>query len=685
MLECNAGSDLVLSTARSGHMDSRCVGLEQEEVVWSVGIEPSVTGHMEIGADVVPLPLGSEDFGFSQPIDRSEVVNVEFNSNNTRGSCHPVISNITQGSCHPVISNNTQGSCHPAISHITQGSCHPGQSKLLKLHEAVKKSGKSNIAGVRIPLESRWNSDYLARELVDYQDKEVAELCRFGWPISIVANATFKERAFPRNWRSALEYAEQLDRYVEEELQAGTLLGPFEANPFSAQAVVSPLSTAEKRDSNERRVIMDLSFPHGDSVNDKIPRDQYLGQEMILKYPGVDALVELVKKKGPGCALVKVDLRRAYKQIFTDPSDWNFLGLRWQGKLLFDRTMPMGLRSAAMCCQRITNAFKFMVEKQGFDLVSYLDDMVSAETWALADKCLSTIQKVVRDSGAEEAEAKTVHPTCVMLFLGILFNTISLTLEISQDRLVEIQGLLEKWLKKSHVTRKEVEVMVGKLAFVASVVRPGRLFVSRLLEFMRGMPQVGKFVVTDEFRKDLLWWQKFLPHYNGVSMMALESWSRPDEIFATDACLIGCGGWYCEKQEYFHAEFPAFIANMELSINALELLTIVVAAKVWGRYWRGRRIVVHCDNEVSVTVMNTGRAHNTFLQSCLRELEFAAAKGEFEIRGNHIPGIENRIPDALSRWQDGAYYREQFRAQVRGLDVREMFVYEGLFEFVHDW
>ena len=192
-------------------------------------------------------------------------------------------------------------------------------------------------------------------------------------------------------------------------------------------------------------------------------------------------------------------------------------------------------------------------------------------------------------------------------------------------------------------------------------------------------------MVTEEFQKDLLWWKVFLPYYNGVSMMALEEWSLPDSVFASDACLTGCGGWCCERQEFFHAQFPEPILRMNLSINALELLTVVVAAKVWGRYWKGRRIVVHCDNEVSVSVINTGRSHNSFLQSCLRELEFMAARHEFEIRGNHIPGIENRIPDALSRWHLGEQHKQQFKSQVLGLEVRQIFVYEGLFEFLHDW
>ena len=94
---------------------------------------------------------------------------------------------------------------------------------------------------------------------------------------------------------------------------------------------------------------------------------------------------------------------------------------------------------------------------------------------------------------------------------------------------------------------------------------------------------------------------------------------------------------------------------------------------------------MHCDNEVAVTVINTGRSHNNFLLSCLREIELLAARHEFEIRGNHIPGVENRISDALSRWDIDPKFEQVFRDQVKDLEPKECFVYDGLFEFLADW
>ena len=71
---------------------------------------------------------------------------------------------------------------------------------------------------------------------------------------------------------------------------------------------------------------MDLSYPQSKSVNDGIPKGQYLGEEFILVYPSVDELMKLIKIAGPGCMLYKRDLKHAYRQIPIDTRDLHFPG-----------------------------------------------------------------------------------------------------------------------------------------------------------------------------------------------------------------------------------------------------------------------------------------------------------------------------------------------------------------------
>ncbi len=48
----------------------------------------------------------------------------------------------------------------------------------------------------------------------------------------------------------------------------------------------------------------------------------------------------------------------------------------------------MGLHSAALICQRLTNAVTYIYNKQGWSVVNYLDDFGGAEVWEKAEEAL---------------------------------------------------------------------------------------------------------------------------------------------------------------------------------------------------------------------------------------------------------------------------------------------------------
>ena len=103
--------------------------------------------------------------------------------------------------------------------------------------------------------------------------------------------------------------------YFNKEIANNAVLGPFLNNPFTNDAYWSPLNTQDKKDGTEKRIIVNMSFPKGNSINDGIRKDCYLDKQISLKYPTVDKLVEIVKRKGKGCMLFKQDLCRFYRQI----------------------------------------------------------------------------------------------------------------------------------------------------------------------------------------------------------------------------------------------------------------------------------------------------------------------------------------------------------------------------------
>ena len=65
------------------------------------------------------------------------------------------------------------------------------------------------------------------------------------------------------------------------------------------QAKFLPLDAIPKKQTDELRIIMNLSYPHDESVvNAGVSKDMYLGEEVNLVYPNLDDLVEIIRKKG---------------------------------------------------------------------------------------------------------------------------------------------------------------------------------------------------------------------------------------------------------------------------------------------------------------------------------------------------------------------------------------------------
>jgi hypothetical protein len=153
-------------------------------------------------------------------------------------------------------------------------------------------------------------------------------------------------------------------------------------------------------------------------------------------------------------------------------------------------------------------------------------------------------------------------------------------------------------------------------------------------------------------------------------MMMKEEWSKPDGIFTSDACLSGCGGMF--KEQFFHVEFPHSILDEHLHINALEMLAVIACLKMWSTKFKGKRILIKCDNQVTVYVINTGKSRNFCLQCCLREICFLAAVHEFEIRAVHIAGIDNCLADMLSRWHLDIIYAKNFFESTNNMHLEEI-------------
>ena len=236
----------------------------------------------------------------------------------------------------------------------------------------VRETGVSNHKSAKIEVNNEWNLDKLEEWLVDYHDKEVVEYLKYGWPLN--ATQTEINNSIPANQSGVQSNPEQVCRYLQEEISRGSIIGPFTTNSFGKEARFSPLDTRPKKDSDELRIILNLSYLFkGGSVNSSINKEVFDGKtEINLKYPSVDDLARIVRNKsGNGKHKVRIfkrDLLKAYKQLWMSPESIHLLGYWFEELLYFDVTLSIGSRSAAYCCQRTTYAVTHIYGKHGLKI-----------------------------------------------------------------------------------------------------------------------------------------------------------------------------------------------------------------------------------------------------------------------------------------------------------------------------
>ena len=121
-------------------------------------------------------------------------------------------------------------------------------------------------------------------------------------------------------------------------------------------------------------MIVDLSWPLGQSVNSCVTPNYFDNIEFKLKYPIIDLLVETINAIGHNALLYKIDLERAFRNLRIDPFDYPVLGLKWQDSIFVDLGVPFGFATGAASFQSCTDLVTWKLRQNKICIMNYLDD-----------------------------------------------------------------------------------------------------------------------------------------------------------------------------------------------------------------------------------------------------------------------------------------------------------------------
>ncbi len=355
-----------------------------------------------------------------------------------------------------------------------------------------------------------------------------------------------------------------------------------------------------------------------------------------------------------------LDAERAFRIMPLHPSVYPLLCFRdLDGNLWFESRLPFGLRNAPRMYSSLSNTIQWLLQHVfGIDaVVCYIDDFLIISIGVEASKEATAIAKLVFAilGVATQPSKKQPEDSVEVTFLGAMLNFATGHKQIPPVRLGLLIETLASWRAKTHASLREIQSLCGTLCHAARVIEIDRLFLTRLwrkIRFLDCNPSLRTIELGKDFALDIKWWLAFLSHHNGVATMK-PSWAtiETNEDVSTDACGYQAAGVDSQKKYFWSYNFvqeQSEYASRIIAVKEAWALPVMAMMPEAGPTWRGKIVLMRCDNTGVVHSVRSGHSRNADVSHLLRVLHYIGALYDFKIVIVYVRSEDN-IADIPSR------------------------------------
>lgn len=468
-------------------------------------------------------------------------------------------------------------------------------------------------------------------------------------------------RDFSRNHKLRSGSKTVLWNKLMKEVKLQRCVGPYEEIPYN-NWVQSPVTLIPKGSGTDSRLVFDLShnFEHGASINSYVPQER-----KTVQYQDLQHALGLIMEQEDGVNQVflgKLDALSAFRNIPLARTESKWLIIKADhpitGRTYYfaDRVLSFGHCLSCRIYQEFAIAVGHIYHyRTGFRINSYLDDVLLARIlrqwcWELMEKYQALCDLIGLPLSPEKMEG----PATIIVFLGMLINTLDRTIGLPLEKVNRALGELTHVLEAKKVTVHYMQKLTGLLNFFCRAIYPGRAFTRRMYAKFSNTPlrKYHHIRVDRELRKDCNMWKKFLLDQDGNYCRPFADFSLEllaEELqFFTDSSFKACAGYF-DGRYFYQAWEEGMIQGSEANISLLELYAIAVAITLWSRYLKNMRVVIFSDSESSVTMVNQASSNCPRCMHLIRHITEVSMRDNNRFFLRHIPGKRNQIADKLSR------------------------------------
>ena len=289
-------------------------------------------------------------------------------------------------------------------------------------------------------------------------DTEILNIVQ-GWEIK------FTETPIPKQPHQ-VKMTEVEKQTIRQEIETMKRKGDLEETLYENGQILSNLFLKEKKDGS-LRPILNLR-----GLNEFIPYEHF-------KMEGLKDVKNLMKTND---WLIKIDLKDAYFSLPLNPKSRKYVRFHWEKKIYQFICLCFGLGPAPRLFTKLMKVPVSILRRLNIRLVIFLDDILifgsSMEEILMAR---DTAIYLLEGLGFVINYKKSVtNPTTTIEYLGILIDSVSMTMSLTEEKTMSLSNLCHKTLTSKKLTLRELGSLIGKLVSTAPAITPCMLQVRHL-------------------------------------------------------------------------------------------------------------------------------------------------------------------------------------------------------------
>lgn len=365
------------------------------------------------------------------------------------------------------------------------------------------------------------------------------------------------------------------------------------------------------------------------------------------KMEGMESVRQLIHR---GDWMVKLDLKDAYLSVPISLEHQPFLCFRWRNMCYKFTCLAFGLSPAPRLSTKLLKPVVSALRRAGIRLVIYLDDIIfmNENREGVISDVTAAINLLISLGFLINWEKSVLLPSQSLEFLGLLVDSVVLSLALPSDKVLSMLALCRRSLLKDVISLHELSSLIGSFSWAIPTIpfaqahyrQLQRLYIYHSKSFNYDLSRYVS--LSPAARDDIRWWVENLSASNGLCFLKQD----PDLIIYSDASLQGWG-FACDG---VYSRGPWAGTDRLRHINELELLAAFYALKSLTAQSTNLKVNLILDNSTAVSYINKrGGTRSRALCDISSSIVSWCESRDLSLTATHLPGILNSIADEQSR------------------------------------